>query len=425
MKKINYEHLSCRASILSCLFMSSFYVVSLYLWSKQNRYNRNSTPVIKRRFISVFITCILSLLLIYAIAQDESVSSKREYSKYISEWIGFKFDSYLFVSILNPLLLTIILFIGPLVQHLLSNYLYSEEYKMVLYEKYIKDRIKFRLTKPDKSITKSSSNSLDNKAINEATGSTSESNNNENDKLNAYSLSSGTSCDNNNNYKNGYKSEELNGNYNESSYYFNMESIKLTPYEYFTNILFYLKHSIKRLFNEKQTLTSINRNYLSDLCFWRNYFISPFTEEFVFRSCMLPLLSTHLGLFSCILITPLFFGVAHLHHIVEGLKMQDTPFRLLLAQHTFQFVYTYIFGVYSSYLFLRTGNFFSSFLCHSFCNLMGFPNINELINEFRGRPKQIVILNYFIGFLLFFALLPSYTDPLIYDNQTYLNFIKS
>lgn len=44
-KQINFENLSIYASVTACIFMASFYVISLYLWSKQNRYNRNDPSV--------------------------------------------------------------------------------------------------------------------------------------------------------------------------------------------------------------------------------------------------------------------------------------------------------------------------------------------------------------------------------------------
>ncbi len=39
----------------------------------------------------------------------------------------------------------------------------------------------------------------------------------------------------------------------------------------------------------------------------------------------------------------------------------------------FQLFYTSLFGSYAGYIFLQTGSLVSATLCHSFCNLMGFP----------------------------------------------------
>lgn len=49
-----------------------------------------------------------------------------------------------------------------------------------------------------------------------------------------------------------------------------------------------------------------------------------------------------------------------------------------LLSSSFQFVYTTIFGWYASYLFLRTGSLIPPILCHSFCNIMGFPDFSGI-----------------------------------------------
>lgn len=166
---------------------------------------------------------------------------------------------------------------------------------------------------------------------------------------------------------------------------------------------------------------------LSNMVFLRNYLISPFTEEFVFRSCMLPLLAPHMHTQAAVFVTPLFFGLAHLHHIVEGLKTNSASFAHLLAQHLFQFAYTYVFGVYSSYLFVRTGCFAPSFLIHSLCNLMGFPHVDELLSSSSSNhPPLLTRLSifacYVVGFLLFFRLLAPLTQPHFFDNHLYAKF---
>lgn len=353
MSKINYEHLNFTTSVLACLLMASFYVISLYLWSKQNRYNRNDPSVIKRRFVSVLITSILSVMLIYLMAQTADKHTTLNSSIYM--WIGFRFDLYnLVTSIFVSILLTVILFSGPLVQQLVSNYMFSVH--MSVYEY-------------------SSSNDSNNNQLNNSTSSF-ESNNSRIQKV-----------------------ERLNTFKNFMGFAY--ESFK-------TSLLGFNKSTIKKS--------------VQDLCFLRNYVISPFTEEFVFRSCMLPLLLPHLSVAKAVLITPLFFGMAHLHHIIEGYKMKDQSLETLVLQHLFQFSYTYVFGVYSSFLFIRTGNFFSSFLSHSFCNLMGFPNFAELINDFEGYTRVLLVGVYVAGFVLFFVFLTPFTTPGLFENYLFDKF---
>jgi prenyl protein peptidase len=175
--------------------------------------------------------------------------------------------------------------------------------------------------------------------------------------------------------------------------------------------------------NIKYALSSENKlDTLTDLTVWRNYIISPFTEEFVFRSCMIPLLIPHLGFVKTVLITPLFFGMAHLHHIIEGYCLNQQSFKMLCIQHLFQFTYTYIFGAYSSYLFIRTGSFFSSFFSHAFCNLMGFPNFHEMYYEFGGLHRIVLLVSYVIGLISFFCIISTVTRPTFFDNHLFSKY---
>lgn len=48
--------------------------------------------------------------------------------------------------------------------------------------------------------------------------------------------------------------------------------------------------------------------------------VAPLSEEFTFRACMMPLLLQSIQPLTAVLITPLFFGVAHLHHMIERLR---------------------------------------------------------------------------------------------------------
>ena len=77
-----------------------------------------------------------------------------------------------------------------------------------------------------------------------------------------------------------------------------------------------------------------------------------------------------------ILITPLYFGVAHIHHFYESrLTYPQTPVMGTLFTSLFQFTYTTLFGWYANFVFVRTGSLYSIILIHSFCNWMGFPRL--------------------------------------------------
>lgn len=68
----------------------------------------------------------------------------------------------------------------------------------------------------------------------------------------------------------------------------------------------------------KQFFTGLWDGRQESLICLRNYIVAPVTEEFVFRGCMVPLLRDQFSPISTVLLTPVFFGVAHFHHILAG-----------------------------------------------------------------------------------------------------------
>jgi prenyl protein peptidase len=79
-----------------------------------------------------------------------------------------------------------------------------------------------------------------------------------------------------------------------------------------------------------------------------------------------------------------------------------SPIIILLIQ-LFQFSYTCIFGVYSSFLFIRTAHFIPSFILHSLCNSLGIPDIIRVRNmqDSYRRRRFFVLICYFIDICLF------------------------
>ena len=134
-------------------------------------------------------------------------------------------------------------------------------------------------------------------------------------------------------------------------------------------------------------------------------------------ACMLPIL---LGCFTpgwAVVIAPLFFGTAHIHHMVERIK-KGQPVREALLISLFQINYTTIFGMFSAFLFIRTGHLAAPVVAHGFCNFMGFPDITE-VNSFKGKEKLFHISLYFVGMVLFYKLLYPLTEPSLYANTLY------
>ncbi|KAK9156717.1 hypothetical protein Scep_003291 [Stephania cephalantha] len=94
----------------------------------------------------------------------------------------------------------------------------------------------------------------------------------------------------------------------------------------------------------------------SNVLAWRNYVVSPLTEELVFRACMIPLLLCGgFKVLSIIFLSPIFFSLAHLNHFLELYWLQNYTFLKAALIVGFQLGYTVIFGSYASFLFIRTG----------------------------------------------------------------------
>ncbi|XP_029106616.1 CAAX prenyl protease 2 [Scleropages formosus] len=147
---------------------------------------------------------------------------------------------------------------------------------------------------------------------------------------------------------------------------------------------------------------------VNDMQWLRNQVVAPLTEELVFRACMLPMLVPCTGPTAAVFICPLFFGVAHFHHVIEQLRFKRGTLSGICLSAVFQFSYTAVFGAYSAFIFIRTGHLVGPVLCHSFCNYMGFPSLGAAL----GHPRRLPILaSYLLGVVLFPLLFFPLTDP--------------
>ncbi|XP_024913602.1 CAAX prenyl protease 2 [Cynoglossus semilaevis] len=153
----------------------------------------------------------------------------------------------------------------------------------------------------------------------------------------------------------------------------------------------------------------------SDMRWLRNQIVAPLTEELVFRACMLPMLVPCAGPSLAIFTCPLFFGVAHFHHVIELLRFRQGTLSGIFLSAVFQFSYTAVFGAYTAFIFIRTGHLIGPVLCHSFCNYMGFPAISTAMEH----PQRLTVLSsYLLGVILFLFLLLPFTNPYFYGFPT-------
>ncbi|KAB0795670.1 hypothetical protein PPYR_09731 [Photinus pyralis] len=153
---------------------------------------------------------------------------------------------------------------------------------------------------------------------------------------------------------------------------------------------------------------------MQNLIWLRNHVVAPLSEEFTFRSCMLPLLLQSFSPSTAIFICPLFFGVAHFHHMIERIR-KGLDFKTAFLASCFHFTYTTIFGMYSAFLLWRTGHFASTFIAHAFCNHMGVPDIQELLT-YKGYFRLLMFSVFITGLVLWICLLYTLTEPSWYYN---------
>ncbi|RDA82521.1 hypothetical protein CP532_0883, partial [Ophiocordyceps camponoti-leonardi (nom. inval.)] len=156
---------------------------------------------------------------------------------------------------------------------------------------------------------------------------------------------------------------------------------------------------------------------------WRNIIAGPITEECLFRSSSIPLLlHTNAKLSSIIFRSPLVFGIAHLHHFLEfRTSYPNTPLVSAIARSAFQLSYTAIFGVYATFVFLRTGSLLATICVHLICNSLGLPRLWGAVEPYwlirydsNCCPERIIwTVSYYIilagGILLWWSNLFSLT----------------
>ncbi|XP_005089152.1 CAAX prenyl protease 2 [Aplysia californica] len=169
------------------------------------------------------------------------------------------------------------------------------------------------------------------------------------------------------------------------------------------------------LYLESKYWTNSVKNYV-----WlRNHIVAPLSEEFIFRACMLPVLLPRLGEGWSILLCPLFFGVAHFHHMIEKVVHSQQDVSEAFKQSLFQLGYTTVFGAYSAFLFLRTGHLMAPVIAHAFCNHMGFPSFGEVMG-YPSPTRHRLIALFVLGLVSWLLLLYPLTSPLLYSNDVYV-----
>ncbi|KAL6154355.1 CAAX prenyl protease [Exserohilum turcicum] len=130
------------------------------------------------------------------------------------------------------------------------------------------------------------------------------------------------------------------------------------------------------------------RESLSSWIGYRNFVVGPISEELVWRSFIVPLhVLAHFSGKQIVFLTPLYFGIAHVHHLYEfRITHREVPLVVAIARSLFQFTYTSLFGFFAAFVFIRTGNVYTCVLAHAFCNWMGLPRFYGRVGVEAGVP---------------------------------------
>ena len=105
-----------------------------------------------------------------------------------------------------------------------------------------------------------------------------------------------------------------------------------------------------------------------------------------------------------IVTVPLFFSLAHVHHMFRtdetapprpppAPQPKPHPARPPRGAVLFQMVYTAAFGWYAAYLFLRSGNVVAPIVSHAICNIFQVPPFGEVPR----RPDKWLCVALYVG----------------------------
>lgn len=151
----------------------------------------------------------------------------------------------------------------------------------------------------------------------------------------------------------------------------------------------------------------------------RDLLSSPLMEEICFRSGLIAYL--HLRQWNnnqLLFLSPLFFALSHLHHIYDYIYNRGMSIIYALIVSIVQFSYTYAFGCFGAYLFLRTGSLLSPFIAHMLCNFFGLPRFGNI--RYYQNPKCIT-LGHLFGLLGFIKMVPFSSHPMQQEDKIFCN----
>lgn len=144
----------------------------------------------------------------------------------------------------------------------------------------------------------------------------------------------------------------------------------------------------------------------------RTVFVAPFSEEWVFRGCVLPLyIMAGCSPWTAIPASCLIFALAHVHHYFEHVRRGATPSEAAL-RIAMQLSYTSLFGLFAGWTFWRVGSVWITALAHAVCNAFGLPDVSflskrSILYKFRFFLAAVYLLGI-AGFVYILYTSPSW-----------------
>ncbi|OON18930.1 CBF/Mak21 family protein [Opisthorchis viverrini] len=132
----------------------------------------------------------------------------------------------------------------------------------------------------------------------------------------------------------------------------------------------------------------------------RNLLVAPLAEELIFRACIIfHLQRLYPSCHELCIISPLFFSIAHFHHIYERVYDGESLWKA----------------------FLSARNILSAVVAHSLCNFMGLPDPMGAIERAKyrwGLLGQLLAIGAHVGGIVLWGFnLYSMTEPELFGNR--------
>ena len=77
----------------------------------------------------------------------------------------------------------------------------------------------------------------------------------------------------------------------------------------------------------------------------------------------------------------------------------------------FKLAYTEVFGIYAGFVYIGTGSLWPSIVLHTYCNFLGFPAFQNLVDPRQRLSDRIIAGSlYLIGTILMFYTFSWFTE---------------